>query len=88
AKFASDLYTEAAGDTLGFLHALMLQINDHMTFDTDPTHAGTSAPEAFALKRGVCQDYAHIFIACARSAGVPARYISGHLLRSDGMIAQ
>jgi transglutaminase-like putative cysteine protease len=86
AKFASDLYLEASGDTLGFLHALMLQINDHMTFDTDPTNSGTAAVEAFALKRGVCQDYAHIFIACARSAGVPARYVSGHLLRSDGMV--
>ncbi len=88
AKFANDLRIEAAGDTLGFLHALLLQINDHMTFDTDPTGSGTSAAEAFALKHGVCQDYAHIFIACARSAGVPARYVSGHLLRSDGMVAQ
>jgi transglutaminase-like putative cysteine protease len=88
AKFANDLRVEAGGDTLGFLHALLLQINDHMTFDTDPTSSGTSAAEAFALKRGVCQDYAHIFIACARNAGVPARYVSGHLLRSDGMVAQ
>lgn len=88
AKFAGELRLEAAGDTLGFLHALMLHINDHMTFDTDPTHAGTSAADAFALRRGVCQDYAHIFIACARSAGVPARYVSGHLLRSDGIVAQ
>ena len=46
------------------------------------------AADAFALRRGVCQDYAHIFIACARSAGVPARYVSGHLLRSDGIVAQ
>jgi transglutaminase-like putative cysteine protease len=88
AKFASDLRTEADGDVLGFLHALLLQINDHMSFDTDPTNSGTSANEAFALRRGVCQDYAHILIACARSAGVPARYVSGHLLRSDGMVAQ
>ncbi len=88
ANFANDLRIEAGGDTLGFLHALLLQINDHMTFDTDPTSSGTSAAEAFALRRGVCQDYAHIFIACARNAGVPARYVSGHLLRSDGMVAQ
>jgi transglutaminase-like putative cysteine protease len=59
-----------------------------MTFDTDPTNTGTSAAEAFALKRGVCQDYAHIFIACARSGGVPARFVSGHFLRSDGMVHQ
>ena len=54
---------------LGFLHALMVQINEHMTFDEDPTNQGTSAAETFARKRGVCQDYAHIFIACARTGG-------------------
>ena len=87
-KFAHDLRAETEGDVLGFLHALLLQLSDHMTFDIDPTNSGTSASEAFKLRRGVCQDYAHIFIACARSAGVPARYVSGHLLRSDGMVAQ
>jgi transglutaminase-like putative cysteine protease len=66
----------------------MTQINEHMTFDEDPTNSGTSAIEAFGLKRGVCQDYAHIFIACARHGGVPARFVSGHFLRSDGMVNQ
>ena len=66
----------------------MTQINEHMTFDEDPTTSGTSAVEAFALKRGVCQDYAHVFIACARSGGVPARFVSGHFLRSDGKSSQ
>src|SRR5207253_1848629 len=68
ATFAREMRSESDGDVLGFLHALMVQINEHMTFDEDPTNSGTSAAEAFALKRGVCQDYAHIFIACARSA--------------------
>jgi transglutaminase-like putative cysteine protease len=88
AAFARELRLESEDDVLGFLHTLMLQINEDMTFDEDPTHSGTSAIEAFALKRGVCQDYAHILIACARSAGVPARFISGHFLRSDGEIHQ
>lgn len=78
----------ANADVLDFLHALMMQINEHMTFDADPTNTGTSAAEAFAGKRGVCQDYAHIFIACARAGGVPARFVSGHFLRADGMINQ
>jgi transglutaminase-like putative cysteine protease len=88
ASFARELRAEAEGDVLGFLHALMVQLYEHMAFDVDPTHSGTSAAEAFALKRGVCQDYAHIFIACARSAGVPARFVSGHFLRSDGIVDQ
>ncbi len=85
---ARELRSEAESDALGFLHALMTQIYEHMTFDEDPTNSGTSAAEAFALKRGVCQDYAHIFIACARAGGVPARFVSGHFLRSDGTVNQ
>lgn len=88
AAFSRELRSESESDVLGFLHGLMLQINDHMTFDEDPTHSGTSAAEAFGLKRGVCQDYAHIFIACARSVGVPARFICGHFLRADGIVHQ
>jgi transglutaminase-like putative cysteine protease len=88
ATFVRELRAESENDTLGFLHTLMTQINEHMTFDEDPTTSGTSAAEAFALKRGVCQDYAHIFIACARSGGVPARFVSGHFVRSDGMVNQ
>jgi transglutaminase-like putative cysteine protease len=88
AAFARELRSESEDDVLGFLHALMLQINDHMTFDVDPTNSATSAADAFALKRGVCQDYAHIFIACARSGGVPARFVSGHFLRADGTVHQ
>src|SRR6266702_2697055 len=88
AAFARQLRSESEHDVLGFLHALMTQINEHMTFDEDPTNSGTSAIEAFGLKRGVCQDYAHVFIACARSGGVPARFVSGHFLRSDGNVQQ
>ncbi|MEN3351438.1 MAG: hypothetical protein V7632_5073, partial [Bradyrhizobium sp.] len=86
--FVRELRAEAGGDVLGFLHALMVQIYEHMAFDEDPTTSATSASEAFALKRGVCQDYAHILIACARAGGVPARFVSGHFLRSDGMVNQ
>ena len=87
-NFARELRAESEGDALGFLHALMTQVSEHMTFDEDPTSSTTSASEAFALKRGVCQDYAHILIACARAGGVPARFVSGHFLRSDGMVNQ
>lgn len=87
-SFVRELRAEAGRDVLGFLHAVMVQIYEHMTFDEDPTNSATSASEAFALKRGVCQDYAHILIACARAGGVPARFVSGHFLRSDGMVNQ
>lgn len=85
---AIELRDKAGASTLDFLHLLMTHLHDTMTFDVDPTNVGTSATEAYALRRGVCQDYAHIFIACARSAGVPARFVSGHFFRADGEVQQ
>ncbi len=87
-ELSRTIHDEARGDALGFLHALMVELNERMTFDTDPTHAGTSAIEAFALGQGVCQDFAHIFIACARAMNIPARYAAGHFLRADGKVHQ
>lgn len=69
---------------LASLHALLSGIHEKMTFDTDSTHAATTAAEAFAQGRGVCQDFAHLFVACARAISAPARYVSGYYLRSDG----
>jgi transglutaminase-like putative cysteine protease len=86
--FARALREAAGGDTLLFLHGLMQALHQRIAFDTDPTHPGTSAAEAFALGRGVCQDYAHIFISCARAVGIPARFIAGHFLRADGIVHQ
>lgn len=65
------------------LHGWMESLHDCMTFDTDATHAATTADKAFAMRKGVCQDFAHIFIAGARVLGAPARYVSGYYLRSD-----
>ena len=88
ADFTRALRAESGEAPLDFLHALLQRLHADMTFDVDPTHSATSAPEAFALKRGVCQDYAHIFIGCARAAGIPARFVAGHFLRADGIVHQ
>jgi len=48
------------------------------------TGVKTSAAEAFALRQGVCQDYAHVMIAICRACDLPARYVSGHLLGEGG----
>jgi transglutaminase-like putative cysteine protease len=77
--------TMAHGHTrLDKLHILVDRLYAELAFDTDVTHAATTAVEAFTQKQGVCQDFAHIFIACARAADIPARYVSGYFLRSDG----
>ena len=76
------------GAPLERLHRLLGAVNSALIFDTSPTDSGTSAIEAFALKRGVCQDFSHIFIACARHLGYPARYVGGYFLRTDGVVDQ
>ncbi len=48
-------------------------------FDPKATDIATPVEEAFKLRSGVCQDFAHILIACLRSIGLPARYVSGYL---------
>jgi transglutaminase-like putative cysteine protease len=48
------------------------------------TRVEDSAAQAFARGQGVCQDQAHVFIACCRAAGIPARYVSGYLCSFDG----
>jgi transglutaminase-like putative cysteine protease len=78
----------SSGELLDRLHRLTRAIHEKVAFDTEPTHAATTAAEAFALERGVCQDLSHIFITAARALGAPARYVSGHLAREDGQIVQ
>jgi transglutaminase-like putative cysteine protease len=86
--FADSARAGAGTEPLPLLHGLMNALNREMKFDTDPTHSATTAAEAFALRRGVCQDLTHIFIAAARQLGVPARYVGGHFYRVDGVTAQ
>ncbi|MPZ56794.1 MAG: transglutaminase family protein [Rhizobiales bacterium] len=88
AAFAEQQEAASGDDRLTLLHRLLAGLSQDITFDTDPTHAHTMAAEAFTLKRGVCQDFAHVFIAACRNRGVPARYVSGYLRRADGIVAQ
>jgi transglutaminase-like putative cysteine protease len=73
---------------LGRLHNLNARLYETMRFDTEATAADTSAEQACAAGHGVCQDFAHMFIAVARQLGIPARYVSGHLFRRDGAHVQ
>ena len=61
------------------LRELASAIHRRMPFRPGETHVASSAAEAFAIGSGVCQDHAHVFIACCRRLGVPARYVSGYV---------
>ncbi len=69
------------------LHALMNDIADRVRYQSGTTDAQSTAAEALAHGCGVCQDHAHLFIACARHLGLPARYVSGYLAAGDGTMA-
>lgn len=74
----------AQGSVLIGLHALMDEIHRKVAYEIGATDAHTTAIEAFADGRGVCQDHAHIMIAAARGAGIPARYVTGYLVTGMG----
>jgi transglutaminase-like putative cysteine protease len=82
-EFAETIAARSGASRLEMMHALMAEIRSRLRFDVDATDTGTSAVEAFRIGHGVCQDFAHIFIAAVRHLGTPARYVSGYLCRSD-----
>jgi transglutaminase-like putative cysteine protease len=54
-------------------------VNDEMAYVPGATGVHTDASEAWAARRGVCQDFAHVTIVALRVLGIPARYVSGYL---------
>src|SRR5512133_2073897 len=59
---------------------LMQRIHRDFSYESQSTQVNTPALEALAQRKGVCQDFAHIMIACLRAMDIPARYVSGYLL--------
>jgi transglutaminase-like putative cysteine protease len=78
ASYASQSFT-AARPILDAALDLTKRIHREFKYDTSATNVDTSAEHAFGLRAGVCQDFAQIQIACLRSIGLPARYVSGYL---------
>lgn len=70
-------------DILGFLHTLSGVIADQVEYVPGTTDARTTAEQALAAGKGVCQDHAHIFITAGRMLDVPMRYVGGYLRMDD-----
>lgn len=81
--FAAGFADPIAVDRVAGLHSLMAAIRDRVEFETDASHPQSTAADVFEAGAGVCQDHAHLFIACCRRLGVPARYIGGYLFDGD-----
>jgi transglutaminase-like putative cysteine protease len=70
--------------TLEIAHGLMQAVHGRVAYETGTSDAETTAAEAYAAGRGVCQDHAHIMIALARVMKIPARYVTGYLVTGVG----
>jgi transglutaminase-like putative cysteine protease len=70
---------EADATTLEAVKAVNAALHRDMRYDGDATTVDTPLEEAFAKRRGVCQDFTHIMIACLREIGIPSGYVSGFL---------
>ena len=75
---------EPLPSVLAYGQALSHEIYSQFEYVPGSTDLLTPLSEFVAQKRGVCQDYAHLMLAAARSRGVPARYVSGYIYAGAG----
>ena len=76
--YAADSFS-AGRPVLAAAADLMRRIKADFVYEIGATTASTTPPMSFALRRGVCQDFAHIMISGMRGLGLPAAYVSGYL---------
>jgi transglutaminase-like putative cysteine protease len=86
-SLAEEARRAGSGNTLKALHTLMGVIQDRIAYEIGATHARTTAAEALALGRGVCQDHTHVFLSAARHIRIPGRYVTGYLATEEDEIA-
>jgi transglutaminase-like putative cysteine protease len=80
----ADLARSAPGaDRLTLLHALSALVRERIDYSPGATSTASTAAEALAQGRGVCQDHAQVFVSAARVLGIPARYVVGYLLATE-----
>ena len=76
--YAASLADHSA-DIVEIVGRIGSQLHQDMKYDPEATTVDTPMLEAFNARHGVCQDFAHIMIACLRGVGIPAAYVSGFL---------
>jgi transglutaminase-like putative cysteine protease len=77
--FSEEQRGQMASDPVTGLYALMKRIRSAVQYVKGTTNVQTTAAEVLSQGSGVCQDHSHLFIACCRKLGIPARYVSGYL---------
>ena len=77
--FARELRLMRRDDPLSLLHEINHGVHRALIYRPESTRVDSPIDEALQMRRGVCQDYAHIMIALVRGLGIPCRYVSGYL---------
>lgn len=70
---------------LDLVHAIMGEIHGRIAYEIGATHYHTTAAQALADGKGVCQDHAHAMLSVLRHIGIPGRYVTGYLV-TDGAL--
>ena len=79
-EFVATLPRPSEGVTgAGYVQALMDAVHARLKFESAVTKSRTKVSESLELGRGVCQDFAHLFLGACRGVGLPARYVSGYV---------
>ena len=81
--FAREIGLSRLTDPLSALRMLLGEMYARFEYSPQSTRVDSRIDEALQTRRGVCQDFSHIFIALARQLGVPTRYVSGYLFRDE-----
>ncbi len=68
------------GTVLGFVEKAAEHIHQNFRYEKGATQVKSTIIDALSTGAGVCQDFAHLFIAVMRRRGIPARYVSGYLV--------
>ncbi|MEA2683681.1 MAG: hypothetical protein QOK05_2009 [Chloroflexota bacterium] len=71
---------ESAAHVEAALDALAIDINARFEYEPETTDVYTGVAEVLKLRRGVCQDFAHLYVAVGRAMGIPTRYVSGYIV--------
>ena len=77
--FAAELNIRREADPLTIAHRLCSGITASLEYQPGATQVDSPIDHCLEARKGVCQDFAHVFIAMARDVGIPARYVSGYL---------
>lgn len=77
-EFSSECFPHGR-PILACAEALMRKLHEELTYAPGTTEVGTPLLAVLETRRGVCQDFSHLMIACLRSQGLAARYVSGYL---------